>query len=244
MKGNDDMRKIAMLAAAAAFVGVSGAASAGGLHEHESYKDEPVYAPSFTWSGFYLGGHGGGGWGNSDWDWEGGSAFDSSSSPSGGFGGIQAGYNVQIRNVVVGLEGTMSWGSLEDTTAYIRGGADNTEITWIGDASLRLGLPINRMLPYFKAGVAWGGFEHKEVYMDGSYSEAGTDNQVGWLVGGGLEYALNNNLSAKVEYNYIDFGRGSFYIPSEGYQVGADQNVSTVKGGVNYKLGAGLTPLK
>lgn len=61
------MRKLAMFAAAAAFVGMGGVASAAGLHEHESYKDQPVYAPSFTWTGFYLGGHGGGGWGTSDW---------------------------------------------------------------------------------------------------------------------------------------------------------------------------------
>jgi opacity protein-like surface antigen len=37
--------------------------------------------------------------------------------------------------------------------------------------------------------------------------EKATDNRFGWMVGAGFEYALNNNWSVKVEYDYLDFGR-------------------------------------
>lgn len=240
------MRKLVMFAAASAMMGVCGAASAADLG---GYKDDDVRAPGFSWSGFYLGGHGGGGWGNSSWNWDDLPNQNSSSSPSGGLGGVQAGYNLQIaRNIVLGLEGSLSWGSLEDTVTPPAGGwAQTTEVTWLGDISLRAGYALDRTLLFVKTGVAWGGFEHSGVDWGGHEFSAATDNQVGWLIGGGAEFALTHNWSVKVEYNYIDFfDNGSFAMPhhSHSHEIGADQSVSVVKAGINYRLGGNFSPLK
>jgi outer membrane immunogenic protein len=228
------MRKLAIFAAAATMIGMSGVASAADLG---GYKDEPVYAPSFTWTGFYLGGHGGGAWGTSDWDYGTGSASNTLSDPSGGLGGIQAGYNLQLRNIVLGLEGSVSWASVDDSVVADTGWTHTTEMTWVGDASIRAGIALDRTLLFAKTGVAWGGFEHSAISPGGVTYQAATDNQVGWLIGGGVEFALNSNWSAKVEYNYIDFGRGSFQTGSTDYSIGADQTASIVKAGINYKFG-------
>lgn len=244
------MRKFAMYAAAAAaLAGMGGVASAADLG---GYKDEPVYAAApFSWTGFYIGGHGGGGWGDSNWDYA-GSSLATEMSPSGGLGGIQAGYNLQAGAIVLGLEGSVSWASLEDSVTYRDGGTnwtDTTEVTWLGDASIRAGLALDRTLLFVKTGVAWGGFEHDSYnHLTRQNWHAGTDNQVGWVIGGGAEFALTNNLSAKVEYNYNEFfDNGSFSLGNgpRYEQVGADQSVSVVKGGINYRFGAGgLLPLK
>jgi outer membrane immunogenic protein len=37
--------------------------------------------------------------------------------------------------------------------------------------------------------------------------------QAGYAVGGGLEYAFTRNLSAKVEYQYIDLGNENYAAP-------------------------------
>lgn len=147
---------------------------------------------------------------------------------------------------MLGLEGTLSWASIEggaEQPGYL-GTFNQTELTWIGDISLRAGIALDRTLIYAKTGVAWGGFEHDVVNTNNNVTyHAATDNQVGWLIGGGVEFALNNNWSIKGEYNYATFGSGSYYVPNWG-SVGADQDVSTIKGGVNYRFGLGLTPLK
>ena len=52
------------------------------------------------------------------------------------------------------------------------------------------------------------------VFADSEYnrwnpvfgSATATDTRTGWLVGVGIEYAFHPNWSAKIEYNYMDFG--------------------------------------
>ncbi len=41
-----------------------------------------------------------------------------------------------------------------------------------------------------------------------SYSPGGNGNKVGWALGGGLEYALTENLSTKIEYLHAQFSNG------------------------------------
>jgi outer membrane immunogenic protein len=94
------MRKIALalLAAATLGIGSAGAASAADLPVKSRYVDTPQ---AFSWSGFYVGLHGGYGWGSSDWTLNGtspASVTTGTSNPrSKGFlGGIQVGANHQL----------------------------------------------------------------------------------------------------------------------------------------------------
>jgi len=64
-----DMKKI-LLATASVFALSAGAASAADLGPRPVYKaPPPVAAPvAFSWTGFYIGGHFGSGWGTKEWD--------------------------------------------------------------------------------------------------------------------------------------------------------------------------------
>ena len=67
----------------------------------------------------------------------------------------------------------------------------------------RLGWAWNNALLYGKGGVA---FVRNHV----QYTDNGAGNahewKGGWMVGGGAEYGITPSISAKLEYNYMDFG--------------------------------------
>jgi outer membrane immunogenic protein len=64
----------------------------------------------------------------------------------------------------------------------------------------------------------------------------------GWLIGAGLEWAFTPNWSAKIEYNFMDFGRerlnfglvGGGTVPFD-----IDQHIHVVKAGINYRFNFG-----
>jgi outer membrane immunogenic protein len=76
-----DMKKL-LLAGLAGFAFLSfGSANAADLGPRPAYKaPPPVLAPAYNWTGFYIGGHFGGGWARKAWEER--SDFDN------GFGGI------------------------------------------------------------------------------------------------------------------------------------------------------------
>jgi outer membrane immunogenic protein len=63
----------------------------------------------------------------------------------------------------------------------------------------------------------------------------------GWMVGAGLEYSFTDSWSAKIEYNYLDFGDRSVEFTDTTDQVSLDasirQHIHVVKTGINYRFG-------
>jgi outer membrane immunogenic protein len=104
---------------------------------------------------------------------------------SSGFkGGGYAGYNFQINpNWVVGVEGDIL-GSTQRTNS------------WDSSVRGRLGYAYDRYLFYGTGGVAFG-----DVKNGGASS-----TRTGWTLGAGVEAALTNNMTARVEYRYTDLG--------------------------------------
>jgi outer membrane immunogenic protein len=225
------MRRIAMMAAAAAFFGGGAVASAADLG---SYKDSPAYAPAPIWTGFYVGGHAGGLWtGDSSnsadkehcyKDWKNGYfsgpwwnpkwnpgyhkpeqcktykntdqvKFESDKDDDVAFlGGLHLGYNYQVGSTVLGIEGDLSFADQVDYIATLRG---------------RLGYARDNFLIYATAGVAFAGFDNSVDFKIGndkfSYGDD-DDRQIGFVVGGGVEYKIRPNLSLGVEGLYYAFG--------------------------------------
>jgi len=158
----------------------------------------PAYvAPYYNWTGFYLGINGGGGWGSSSWDSTGNIDL------SGGMIGGTVGYNWQMGAWVLGLEGDVDWASIKGTTnvpGCFAGGCA-TENTWLGTARGRVGYAFDRFMPYITGGAAFGGVDANHAGFTGQSS-----TQVGWVAGVGLEFAVVNNVTAKVEYLHYDLG--------------------------------------
>ena len=166
-----------------------------------------VQAPAFSWTGCYVGAHAGGGWYRS--------SYTDNSSDQGGtgwVGGAQAGCNYQVRQFVIGLEGEYWWSGLRTENTTSESGVTFSSVArnrsdW--DIALRMGVTFDRALFYGKLGVATGRLDYNTFDNFGgevTFSETGTSRPNGLLVGVGLEYAVTDQWSAKIEYNYINFG--------------------------------------
>jgi outer membrane immunogenic protein len=155
----------------------------------------PVFAPAYSWTGFYLGIQGGGGFGHSDW-----SAFGTDTEVSGGLIGGTAGYNWQTGPWVFGLEADIAWSGIKGDFTVL-GVPFETKNTWLGTGRGRLGWAYDRWMPYVTGGVAFGEVE-ATIGGIGSTSET----NVGWTVGAGIEGAIAGNWTAKLEYLYVDLG--------------------------------------
>jgi opacity protein-like surface antigen len=80
-------------------------------------------------------------------------------------------------------------------------GSFEHDLDWYATGVGRLGYAHNQILIYSFAGVAWGKVE--SVFDLG----AGAADHVGWTAGLGLEYALSDRLSLRLEYSHVDLGR-------------------------------------
>lgn len=191
-----------------AFVALSSVASAADLPApayRPAYK-APIFSPApvYSWTGFYVGVHGGYGWSN----FSGTDPTGTGTGQAEGFlGGVQFGYNYQIGSFVLGAEGEYSFSDVkieQDDPLGLGGGKASLKNDYFADVALRLGYAVDRWLVYGKGGVAWT--RDKWDITDGVGGFAnGTFNRTGWLLGAGIEYAFWNNWSGKLEYNYLHF---------------------------------------
>jgi outer membrane immunogenic protein len=188
----------------------------------------PAYLP-YNWTGFYVGVNGGYGFGKSKW-----SSLPSGFDVKGGMFGGQLGYNWQFGQFVYGLEGDVDWTDLRGNTHVATCGVMmcQTKNDYLSTARGRIGFAADRWLPYATGGLAVGNI-HATVP-----GFAGIDKtNAGWTVGGGLEFALIGNWTAKAEYLYVDLGKdgcGMMCGMPMGNNVSLTSNI--VRAGINYRF--------
>lgn len=173
------MKKFFILSAALTAIAFAPAANAADMPTRPLYKYQPEIAPVFNWSGFYVGGHVGYGFGD-DID--------------GFLGGVQAGYNWQFsRNIVFGIEADIAGTDINGSTGGI-----NSHIDYLGTARARIGYVWDRTMIY-----GTGGFAFSRAAAGGLH-----DTDTGYALGAGLEWAYSNAWTLKAEYMYHDLGAG------------------------------------
>jgi outer membrane immunogenic protein len=228
--------------------------------------------PPFSWTGFYLGGNVGAGFGTTEASVNVGLALTAvtgtpvtataplvSETFNGFVGGIQAGYNWQAGVFVLGVEGDLDAAGLQGNAPCVVVPNCTMKHNWFADITGRVGVvAVERSLIYLKGGVAWEGsnFSVGNSITGGGMSLAanasGSGTQTGGLLGMGVEYAFLPNWSAKIEYNYIDYGTRSFnasiatnagfagtgLAPLSGVQVPTSitESEHIIKAGVNYRF--------
>jgi len=209
---------------ALAVVTVIGSANAADLPRRQAMPAKaPIYMPPvWSWTGFYVGINGGGAFGHSDFS----APFPTGSfNMSGGLVGGTLGYNYQMDNVVLGVEGDIDWSNIRGSAPCAATNCE-TRNNWLGTTRGRLGYAFGNFMPYVTGGLAVG---------DIKSSIAGVGNadqtKAGWTAGVGVEARINGPWSLKAEYLYVDLGRG-------GSVLGSDSKFQThlVRGGVNYKF--------
>jgi len=189
------MRKcvLSLLTGVAGIVLTAATASAADLPARQA-PPAPVIAaaPIFTWTGFYAGVNAGWGWRSDDDETvvlggaTPGTLFFENGDDGGFVGGGQIGYNYQIGSFVVGLEADIQWADTDNgeevrfvpaggAGTFIPGEFDNNLSDWFGTVRARVGFAFDRVLIYGTGGLAY------------------TDDNTGWALGAGVEWALPVN---------------------------------------------------
>lgn len=214
----------------------------------------PAGAMDWDWSGFYIGGHFGGAWGNSDW-------FDLAAgnigahSPDGIFGGGQIGYNFQTGPWVFGPQASISGSGLsgQHLDAVFQFGPapqyDRGSIDVFGTLTGRLGYAAGPLLLYASGGAAWA---HARYSLSGFFAPGlefadANSTKWGWTAGAGAEYAFAPRWSGFVEYGYLGLGSDVAILnctavpncgPPGATAVGISirENFHAIKTGINFRF--------
>jgi outer membrane immunogenic protein len=226
----------------------------------------PAIAPApFSWTGFYIGAHAGGGV-LFDAGWTPGIGAAADRHGIGALAGGQIGANYQTGMLVLGIEAEGFWSGMRNTANFYNqfGAVPNQLIAsahvknkWDADVAARFGLAVQRALVYGKVGYVWGGFDwdYAQTLSFGgnplvpTYTEKASANLDGLLIGIGLEYAFLNNWSAKFEYDYLGFANKDVTFTTAGafaqnppfntYRQTVSVDKHIFKFGVNYLFNAG-----
>lgn len=229
---------LGLLAAAAALA--IGAATAHAADLPSRYSPAPAYnaMPVFTWTGFYAGLNAGYGWNVGDSRYYDPAFGTTSSNRSGGFvGGGQIGYNYQFGMFVAGVETDLQYAAVGNKGAaygniYYPGDSDG----FFGTIRARAGVAFDRALVYGTGGFAYGDIGGNRGYDPLLGHHSGDETNWGWTLGGGLEYAITNNFTAKVEGLYVDLDTKDNYSLGGRVNVDRDAEFGVFRAGVNYKF--------
>lgn len=231
--------------------------------------------PAWDWSGFYVGGNVGYGVGSDQGQYDDQAPGFSPTperfnySPAGAIGGGQLGFNWQLSpSWVLGFESDFQASSQLDNftcvqqclnvpaTALLNGTNVDQRLNWFGTARGRVGWSSGPALWYVTGGLSFGELSSaiNTIQANGSSLALNFDDtKVGWALGGGLEYRVWGNWTAKAEYLYVDFGNVSHTFvtnnPLTGFPTtsiyASHVRDNIVRLGLNYKFGssdAGAAP--
>jgi opacity protein-like surface antigen len=207
-----------------------------------AFYTKAVAPISYHWAGAYAGANFGG-------------AFSSGehvltpvgtdrTNPAGALGGLQFGYNYLLAPAwLVGIEGELGWTSAQGKANFVDpAGTASLSITsdhnWYDTVSGRLGYVMGPLMLYAKGGAAWMNADYRMEVNSGldGVTQANTTRS-GWVAGGGLEYMLGSNWSAKLEYAHLAFGNKTLnFVNPFGNSVTVESGVNQVKAGLNYHL--------
>lgn len=231
-----------LLLASAALAALTTASLAADLPSRKGPPIAPVYVPAFTWTGFYVGLQGGYAWGTSK-----GTIGTAAGVPvlgysydtKGGVFGGHVGYNYQFSpNFVAGVEGDLEWSGLKDSvSSAVVGVSHRTKVDWQGSVRGRLGVAFDRALIYATGGVAFADVKTDvSTFPGGVNLLSNSSTRAGWTLGGGIEYALTNNITIRGEYRYSDYGRKTASNLINNISDNNKLQIHTVRAGVSYKF--------
>lgn len=239
--------------------------------------------PNFTWTGYYFGVHGGYGFGSGS---DSGTVTPSAvpllptwvitapapgpfgiagSTPSGGFGGFQLGYNWQTDRIIWGLETDFSFSGIKgsgetpfqfainnpDQGLFVGVASLDRKLDWFSTFRGRLGYDFNPLMLYATAGLAIGHIKNTlslsgttfdtgggVVFVGStSNSQSSSNVHVGFAIGAGAELPVSAGWTARAEYLFISFAdNGSLSVPGAvSSHTGMD--VHLVRGAFTYLFG-------
>ncbi|MCX8569529.1 outer membrane protein [Aminobacter sp. MET-1] len=178
------------------------------------YQDNSSGA--YDWSGVYGGAHVG----------ISNDGFPNPFSSKTGWGlGGQVGANFQSGMFVYGAEMDASFSN--GTRHNIANGAQ-LERKFDAAAKARAGVAMDRTLVYGTAGYGLTKFDGRTNVTSGSNWEGGL------LLGAGVEQAISDKVTAKLEYNHVDYGKVRSTV--DGVKQADEISSNSLKAGLNYRF--------
>jgi outer membrane immunogenic protein len=208
------MKRILLSTASLGVLGLLSPALAADL----PYTKAPSATSSvYDWTGVYVGAFGGGGFGNHNINNSTGQAvpfadFSANYSSTGGIAGGDIGYQWQSGSLVVGIEGNLAWTGIKgnDSVQFNNGNfpgvgaVDADNLRWTGALIVKAGYAVDRWMLYFDGGYAFGSIQHTNTPLVGPVDTFNVSAN-GLTGGGGIAYAVTNNVIAKFDYRYSSF---------------------------------------
>lgn len=187
------MKKTILISALVALT--SSAAYAADLVQPEPAAPEVVeQTVTYGWDGPYAGIMGGAGWLRSNYDF---GATEAHRTQSGGLLGGFAGWNKQLdNNIVLGIEGDFGYNW---NKAKVNGADVGTD--WSGAVRARAGYAFDDALLYGAAG-----WTVTRGYLDAPGADKKTKALNGYTLGAGVDYKFTDNIFARAEYRFNDYG--------------------------------------
>ncbi len=157
--------------------------------------------------------------------------------------GFQAGYNhVTASGLLLGVEADFSFpailrSNLQQNIAALGPSVVNDNVEIFGSLGGRVGYVFGDWLVYGTGGFAYD----RDRLNTTDFASGSVDDNVyfwrpGWTAGAGVEVLLTANLSAKLEYDFFDFGRVNTYLPVAGEHYNSDLSFQRVLLGLNYRF--------
>ena len=201
----------------------------------------PTYEAPFSWTGILVGVHAGYSFGR-DQTGEyatqtGGLIASYRYGMNSPLIGVNLGANYQIGAVVLGAEGDVdvlsASGGNDNSGGKIRAHRD-----WEASLRGRLGYAFGPALVYATGGAAFTQAAYNYYNPLNNQSEGPRVNRMGYTVGGGVDYAFTDHISARLEYRYTDFGLSRYVGMSAFLGATGTQNstAQALRAGVNYRF--------
>ncbi|HHI82008.1 MAG TPA: porin family protein, partial [Rhizobiales bacterium] len=195
------------------------------------------------WSGIYVGAVAGVGSIHSGYVPNGGG--DPQLNGSGFVGGGMIGYNYQMGSFVVGAETDIMGTGIDPAHTDQGGNKDKVDqdIDYLTTLRARIGwVPNERTLLYGTVGVGW---LRSTIKISNNPPPPGvplppgltqSKTHFGYILGAGMEHAITNNITARIEYLYGNFNQKTYtYSTGDTVRTGID-NLHVVRGGFAYKF--------
>jgi outer membrane immunogenic protein len=210
-----------------------------------AYRKAPLINAhsAFSWTGFYAGMNGGYGWGKQSLESvtpSGGAvmpcstfATDCKLSLRGTIVGGTVGFNLQAGAAVFGIETDLNYADAPASTPVFGADELETRVQWFGTLRGRLGYAYGALMPYVTGGLY---VQHATATysVPTIFSGSRSDLSIGWTLGGGVEYALDESWSIKGEYLYARVDDTKFTINGFG-SANAKNHHNILRAGLNYR---------
>ena len=201
------------------------------------------------WTGFYLGGHVGYGWGRASSFASDLASPDFTSSSATLGGGVQGGYGLELPSrLVLGVEADVSFPNfLQNGLISSATGSQGTvtqSIDCLGTVRGRIGYGWDRSLAYATGGFAWSSVHFTDMPGAGDAVDDAVRFAPGWAAGAGLAMAIDGRWTVRLEYLFAHFGRTSVSFPT-GVEAASSNAVHVLRVGLDWEFsraGAGPSP--